>query len=99
MSDWLPTDEALRTRRSVRKFLPTPVPEATVRELLALAARAPSGSNIQPWTVHVAFGAVRDRLCNEILAALDRDGRDAHKREWNYYPQQWREPFIGRRRK
>ena len=70
-----------------------------MRELLALAARAPSGSNIQPWMVHVALGEVRDRLCNEILTALDREGRDAHKREWNYYPQQWREPFIGRRRK
>ena len=99
MTDWLPTDEAIRTRRSVRKFLPTPVTETTVRELLALATRAPSGSNIQPWMVHVAFGAVRDRLCSEILTALDRDGRDAHTREWNYYPQQWREPFIGRRRK
>ncbi len=99
MADWLSTDEALRTRRSVRQFRPTPVAEATVRELLALAARAPSGSNIQPWKVNVACGEARDRLCHEILAALDRDGRDAHKREWNYYPQQWREPFLGRRRK
>ncbi len=99
MTDWLPTNEALRTRRSVRQFLPTPVSESTVRELLALAARAPSGSNIQPWLVHVAMGGPRDRICNEIRAALDTDARKQHKREWNYYPEQWREPFVGRRRK
>jgi len=99
MTDWLPTDEALRTRRSVRQFLPALVSGSTVRELLALASRAPSGSNIQPWTVHVAMGATRERLCGAILEALDGDGRNRHKREWNYYPQQWREPFLGRRRK
>lgn len=64
-----------------------------------LASRAPSGSNIQPWLVHVVSGNTRDRLCAAILDAIERDGRDAHQREWNYYPQQWREPFIGRRRK
>ena len=95
----LAADEAIATRRSVRAFLPTPVDRATVEELLALASRAPSGTNIQPWKVHVAAGAARDRLCHAILDALDRDGPAAYKREWNYYPQSWREPFLGRRRK
>jgi nitroreductase len=93
------THEALRTRRSVRAFLPTPVPQATVEQLLALAARSPSGSNIQPWKVRVIAGATRDRLCGAILAALDSDGAKKHRREWNYYPVNWREPFLGRRRK
>ncbi|HVO14034.1 MAG TPA: nitroreductase family protein, partial [Alphaproteobacteria bacterium] len=46
-------DEAIATRRSVRAFLPDPVPEATVRHILEVAARAPSGTNIQPWHVYV----------------------------------------------
>jgi nitroreductase len=99
LTDRLPTDEALRTRRSVRAFLPTPVPRTKVEELLALAARSPSGSNIQPWKVRVIAGETRERLCRAILAALDRDGAGQHRREWNYYPVNWREPFLGRRRK
>ncbi len=50
-------DAAIVSRRSVRGFRPDPVPEATIRELIALAGRAPSGSNIQPWKVHVVTGA------------------------------------------
>jgi nitroreductase len=95
----LPADEAIATRRSVRAFLSTPVERTTVEALLALASRAPSGSNIQPWKVRVVAGEVRDRLCGAILAALDQEGAGAHKREWNYYPVNWREPFLARRRK
>jgi len=96
---WLPADEAIRTRRAARQFLPTAVPLATVKMLLAAASRAPSGSNIQPWRVHVCAGPVRDRLCSTILQAIERDGMTRYKREWNYYPAQWREPFHSRRRK
>ena len=95
----LSADDALRTRRSVRAFLPTPISRATAEELLALAARSPSGSNIQPWKVRVVAGETRDRLCRAILDALEKDGAAAHKREWNYYPVNWREPFLARRRK
>lgn len=95
----LTADEALRTRRSIRAFLPTPVDRATVTELLALASRSPSGSNIQPWKVRVVAGETRARITRAVLAALDRDGPEKHRREWNYYPVNWREPFVGRRRK
>jgi len=95
----LSADEALLTRRSVRAFLPTPVPREEVETLLTLAARSPSGSNIQPWKVHVFSGALRQRLTDAILAAIDAGPADRYKREWNYYPQQWREPYLGRRRK
>jgi nitroreductase len=97
--DTLGADEAIRTRRSVRAFLPTPVSRVTVEEILALAARSPSGTNIQPWRVRVVAGEARLRLSRAIQAAIDRDGSDQHVREWNYYPERWREPFLGRRRK
>src|SRR4051812_14449623 len=92
----LTAEEAILTRRSVRAFLPTPVPRETVESLQALASRSPSGSNIQPWKVRVVAGRVRERLCSAILAALDRDGHEKHRREWNYYPVNWREPFLAR---
>jgi nitroreductase len=91
--------EALLTRRSVRAFLPTPVPRTDVEELLALASRSASGSNIQPWKVRVVAGESRERLSRAVLDALDRDGYEKHKREWNYYPVNWREPYLARRRK
>jgi nitroreductase len=93
------TDEALRTRRSVRAFLPTPVAQGEVEALLQLAARSPSGSNIQPWKVHVFTGELRQRITHDILQALDEGPAERHRREWNYYPSQWREPYLGRRRK
>jgi nitroreductase len=95
----LSAEEALRTRRSVRAFLPTPVGRPVVEELLALASRSASGSNIQPWKVHVFSGAQRQRITDTILQALDRNGYEPYKREWNYYPVNWREPYLGRRRK
>jgi nitroreductase len=95
----LTADEALLTRRSVRAFLPTPVPRGEVEQLLALASRSASGSNIQPWKVRVVAGERRAKLSKAILDALDRDGYEKHKREWNYYPVNWREPYLARRRK
>lgn len=95
----LTADEALLTRRSVRAFLPRPVPRIEVEELLALASRSPSGSNIQPWKVHVFSGELRQRITRTILEAIDRGPRERYQREWNYYPVNWREPYIGRRRK
>ena len=92
-------DEAIATRKSVRAFLPTPVDRATIEELLAVASRSPSGSNIQPWKVRVVAGDVKENLTRAILDAIERDGFDKYQREWNYYPVQWREPFLGRRRK
>lgn len=59
--------EAIRSRSSIRAFAPTPVPEETIRELLELAVRAPSGGNIQPWRVYVVTGEARDRLVRRIL--------------------------------
>ena len=70
-------DDVIRQRRSVRAFRPDPVPLALVRELLETAARSPSGTNIQPWKVHVVAGEVRDRLEREVLAHRDANPADA----------------------
>ena len=99
-------DRAITSRRSVRGFLPDPVARTTVEEILAVASRAPSGTNIQPWKVHVLTGAAKERLSARILAAHDEDyARRAkgeaplHTVEYDYYPVEWFEPYLGRRRK
>ncbi|HTJ04651.1 MAG TPA: nitroreductase family protein, partial [Caldimonas sp.] len=52
-SDIAAAEAAVASRRSVRAFLPTPVPRATIERILAVASRAPSGTNTQPWKVYV----------------------------------------------
>lgn len=61
-------EEVVRERRSTRMFLPDrPVARRLVDEALALAVRAPSNSNIQPWHMEFASGAARDRLVSALL--------------------------------
>jgi nitroreductase len=88
--------DALLTRRSVRGFLATPVPQETLEAVLSLAARAPSGTNIQPWKVVVVTGAARQRISDALIAERTRGVE--HEGEYRYYPPVWREPYIGRRR-
>jgi nitroreductase len=60
-------DGTIRERHSTRMFLPDPVPRHLVEEALELAMRAPSNSNVQPWQLVFASGAVRDRLVAALL--------------------------------
>lgn len=90
--------EAIETRRSVRAFLPTPVPQESVRRILEIAARAPSGTNMQPWKVRVLAGAAKDRLCDAVLSVRE-EKPGGEEKEYDYYPRQWREPYLSRRRK
>lgn len=89
---------AITSRRSVRGFLPTPVPRETVARLLEVAARAPSGSNIQPWRVHVLTGGAKERLSRAMHERRARDP-NAECAQYQYYPVNWREPYLSRRRK
>lgn len=88
--------EAIDTRMSCRAFMPTPVPEATVRSILERARRAPSGGNLQPWVVHVLTGeALRE------LVGMVRERALAHPlgegTEYNIYPPNLKEPYRSRR--
>ncbi|GIK80838.1 MAG: nitroreductase [Pseudorhodoplanes sp.] len=88
--------EAVATRYSCRAFLPTPVPESTVREILTRAARSPSGGNMQPWRVDVLAGA---RL--EALKALLRPRMDELPKgegtEYPIFPKDMSDPYRQRR--
>lgn len=90
--------QAITTRRSVRAFLPVPVERKMVERILELAARAPSGTNIQPWRVWVLSGTPLKELTARIMAAHESD-EPGHAEEYPYYPDTWVEPYLGRRRK
>ena len=93
-------DAAITTRRSLRAFLPTPVPRETIEDILAVASRAPSGTNTQPWKVYVLTGDAKTALSDKIVAAFnDPAERAMHSEEYAYYPTEWKSPFIDRRRK
>jgi nitroreductase len=93
-------DAAITTRHSVRAFLDTLVPIETVRDILRIAARAPSGTNTQPWRVTVLTGQARVELSRRVGEAYDDPAqREAHTQEYAYYPTRWVSPYIERRRK
>lgn len=93
-------DEVIRGRRSARGFLPTPVSKETILEILDVAARAPSGTNTQPWQVIVVSGEKKESLSKELIeTALDPINAAKHAQEYSYYPEKWVPPYIDRRRK
>ncbi len=93
-------DAVLKSRRSIRAFLPTPVPRAEIEAILEAASRAPSGTNTQPWKVYVVTGESLARLSQALVAAYDDPRRDSlYQEEYAYYPRQWVSPYIDRRRK
>lgn len=93
-------DDNISSRRSIRAFLPKEVSKELILEIMNVAARAPSGTNTQPWQVHVLTGDKKKALSDEIVQTfLDPEAAKQHTEEYNYYPAQWVEPYIGRRRK
>jgi nitroreductase len=90
-------DEALTKRRSARAFRPDPVPREIVEDILRIAARAPSGTNVQPWKIHVVAGEVRERLEREVLA--HRETRPPDEKAEFARTSKRKEPYISRMRK
>lgn len=84
--------EAVSARVSIRAFRPDPVPEETVREILQIAARAPSGGNLQPWRVYALAG---EPLAELKRAALARPGGE--QPEYEVYPPNLWDPLRTRR--
>ncbi len=89
--------QSILSRKSIRAFTNQPVSQETIKEILNLAARAPSGTNIQPWQVIVLTGEILQKLGQE-LSQLSLSGVKG-EREYHYYPRQWREPYLSRRKK
>jgi nitroreductase len=87
--------EALASRRSVRDFLPRPVPGAVIRRVLSAAARSASGGNVQPWHIDVVAGerldelkALMQRRLQEVAA-----GAAPEPTEYDIYPKELVAPY------
>ncbi|WP_168406255.1 nitroreductase [Acinetobacter indicus] len=96
-------DQAISSRHSVRAFLDRPVDPQMIKDILSVASRAPSGTNIQPWKVYVVTGQKRQELIDRVCQAqtelyLHPERAADYQATFSYYPEQWFSPFIERRR-
>jgi nitroreductase len=88
--------EAVRSRRSIRAFLPDPVEQGVLERVLTKAQQAPSGGNVQPWHVHVLAGDPLAQLVAKIAEVIPQ-GRAAHAPEYPIYPEALAGPYEARR--
>lgn len=96
-------EQAIATRMSVRAFTKDPISKEMVLKLLNLSARAPSGTNTQPWKVYVLEGQKLAQLCQQVCAIYDDiaqnpDLEKEYQPGYDYYPKKWFSPYIDRRR-
>jgi len=89
-----PFSSLAQERRSVRAYLPTPVPDDLVREVLTLARLAPSGANLQPGALIAVQGGVRQQLSDDLLTAFRQGQQEAE--DYDYFPKPM--PLVLRRR-
>lgn len=88
--------DAVTTRRAVRGFTDQPVPQEVLRRVLTAAARAPSGSNLQPWRIYVVTGEPLKRL-KKLATARVAAGDPWDEREFQMYPAELKSPYGERR--
>lgn len=92
-------EKAVIGRRSIRAFRPDPVPRSLVEHILDAAARAPSGTNMQPWRAYVVAGEAKAALSAALLEADAAHEPGQLEAEYRYYPSPFFEPYLSRRRK
>jgi nitroreductase len=88
--------DAVRSRKSVRAFLDRPVPQALLREVLSLAARSPSGGNVQPWRIDVLVDAPLAAFKTRIEERMRTDF-SPDPSEYPIYPAKLGEPYRSSR--
>jgi nitroreductase len=88
--------EAVSSRYSCRAFLPTPVPEKVVRDIVARAARAPSAGNMQPWRIYALAGKRVEALKTLLAPRMATELPKGEGVEYTIYPQPLGEPYRSR---
>jgi nitroreductase len=89
--------EAVATRFSCRAFLPKPVPEKIVREIVELAARAPSAGNMQPWRIYALAGEPLEELKALLAPRMATELPKGEGTDYTIYPHPLTEPYNARR--
>jgi len=90
--------DAIISRRSIRQFTSEPISNEVITDILEVAARAPSGTNIQPWKVHVLTGSMKNEVCATASESF-LDSKKNNKNDRLHYMEKFRDPYITRRRK
>jgi nitroreductase len=95
--------KAIESRMSVRAFTKESISREMILKLLNISARAPSGTNTQPWKVYVLQGQKQVDLCKQVCAAYDSIAQNPelekeYQAGYDYYPTKWFSPYIDRRR-
>ena len=90
--------EAIKTRKSVRSFRKKKVPLNTVKNILKLASLSPSGSNTQPWNVHILLGDSLNKFSDEMEKEFLQNNKNLKLERLNYM-KIYRSPYQERRRK
>lgn len=88
--------EAVASRYSCRAFLPTPVPEKTVRDIVERAARAPSAGNVQPWRIYALAGARIEALKAQLRPRMATELPRGEGTDYTIFPD-LAEPYKARR--
>jgi nitroreductase len=88
--------DAVASRFSCRSFLPTPIPEHIVRDIVERAARAPSGGNLQAWRVYAIAGK-RIEALKALLAPRMGELPNGEGGEYQIFPTALKEPYRTRR--
>ena len=96
-------EQTILERHSVRAFTDQAVSDACVRDILQKAARAPSGTNTQPWKVYVVKGETKQQITEQVISAVNsvHQGHTLKSEfvaPYLYYPEQWFDPYLKRRR-
>jgi len=89
--------DAVASRYSCRAFLATAIPEQIVRDIVALAARAPSAGNMQPWRVYALAGERVDALTALLAPRMAAELPRGEGTDYTIYPSPLDEPYKSRR--
>ena len=87
--------QAILERRSIRKFLPTPVPRKKIEDILTLSFRAPSWGNTQPWEILIVSGKMANQIGDALCAKAEQGAKFNSDFEM---PETFPEPYMTRYR-
>src|ERR1700692_364963 len=89
--------DAVASRYSCRAFLPTPIPEQTIRDIVERAARAPSAGNMQPWRIFAIAGERVQQLTALLAPRMATELPKGEGTDYTIYPEPLTEPYRTRR--
>ena len=80
--------EAISSRRSIRDFLNSPIPDSLIKDLMTKASRSPSGGNLQPWKIFV----VNKKSMDDFLE-FQANWTQPEDPAYDIYPPKLKEPY------